>query len=121
MATPNREQLYKMAINAAKSGQKRGARLMFQQILAEDPKNISVLLWMARLSNSVEERRSYLERVLKINPNNDVARRAMSKIDTRDTAQRNKNLLRIGTVSYVSVVLLLAVFYILWLAGLPPV
>lgn len=118
---PNRDQLYSLAVQSAKSGQRRGAVLMFQQILAEDPDNVNVMLWLARLSTSAQQRKNYLERVIALDPDNKTAKKALSKMGQRHTARRNANLLRFGSAAYVIVLLMTAIIIILQLASLPPV
>lgn len=118
---PNRDQLYALAVQSAKSGQRRGAVLMFRQILAEDPDNVSVMLWLARLSTTPEKRKNYLQQVIALDPDNATAKKALTKMGQRHTARRNQNLLRFGSAAYVIVLLMAAIFIILQLASLPPV
>lgn len=115
--TPNREELYRMAVHAARNKQYQGARMMFQQLLAQTPDNERVLMWMAKISRSKGDRRKWLNRVLDVNPSNAAALTALEKMDTGDLAARNRNLLRIGVGVYgggLLVICLLAIIITLF-------
>ena len=110
--TPNKEQLYRMAIEAVKNGQKQPARMMFQQMLQIDGRDVRAMMNLAKIAPSTEERAKWLQRVLKIDPKNQSAKKALSKIENRDTAQRNRLYFRVGAVVYVILVILISVFSI---------
>ncbi|MDQ7025871.1 MAG: hypothetical protein Q9P44_09960 [Anaerolineae bacterium] len=107
---PNKEQLYHMAVEALKNGQKQPARMMFQQILQVDKRNTRAMMWLAKIAPSLPERAKWLKRVLKIDPKNKDAKKALSKIENRDSAKRNKRYFRIGAVVYGVAVLLISIF-----------
>jgi thioredoxin-like negative regulator of GroEL len=107
--TPNKEQLYRMAVEAIKNGQKQPARMMFQQILQIDGRDTRAMMYMAKIASSTEERTQWLQRVLKADPKNDAAKKALGKIENRDTAKRNKLYFRVGAVVYVILVILISV------------
>lgn len=106
---PNKEQLYRMAVEALKNGQKQPARMMFQQILQIDKRNTRAMMWMAKIAPSLPERAKWLKRVLKIEPKNNEAKKALSKIENRDTAKRNKLYFRVGAVVYGVAVFLISI------------
>ena len=54
---PNREELLQLAIRAAKEGNVDSARMMFDQILAQDKKNERAMMWMAKLAEKKSERK----------------------------------------------------------------
>lgn len=110
MATsPNKDELYKLGVQAAKNGQRQPAKMMFQQVLQQDQRETRAMMWMAKLAETPEERAQWLERVLKVNPKNETARKALGKLETRDEAARNKLYLRIGVGVYIGVVMLISV------------
>jgi Tfp pilus assembly protein PilF len=113
---PNREQLLQMAVNAAKAGNKDGARVMLRQVLSEDRRNERAMLWLAKIARSSRERRQWLERVLDINPDNEQARSQLRRMDYEISARQNRTLLIYGVVAGVLFVLLvvviLAVFFL---------
>ena len=110
--TPNKEQLYRMAVEAFKNGQKQPARMMFQQILQIDNRNTRAMMWLAKIASSPQERATWLKRVLKLDPKNAEAKKALGKIQNRDDAARNKKYFRIGAAVYAVAVLLISVFSI---------
>jgi len=110
---PNREVLFDMAVDAAKKGNRSGARLMFGQILQEDPRNIRAMMWMAKLSSKPEERVKWLKRVLEIKPNYAQAQEELEKIAHTAQARRNSQLLRFGTIGYVVGLALLSALWVI--------
>ena len=108
-AQPNREQLLQMAVTTAKAGNRDGARVMLRQVLSEDRRNERAMLWMAKVARSSKERRQWLKRVLDVNPDNEVARKQIKRMDYQTSAQQNRILLVFGVVAGVLFVLLLVV------------
>jgi hypothetical protein len=108
--TPNKEQLYRMAVEAVKNGQKQPARMMFQQILQIDGRDTRAMMYMAKIAATTDERAEWLQRVLKADPKNQSAKKALGKIENRDMAKRNKLYFRVGAVVYAVLVLLISVF-----------
>lgn len=114
---PNREQLLQMAINAAKSGNRDGARMMLRQVLSEDKRNERAMMWMANIARSKAERRQWLERVLDVNPDHEQARSLLKKMEYQASAQQNRTILIFGVVVGVLVVLMIVVVVALLLAS----
>ncbi len=110
--SPNREELFNLAVQAAKSGNRQGAKMMFMQILRDDRKNERVMMWMAKIATGKNERIQWLTRVLKVNPANETALAALAKMKHSDTANRNRMLLRVGSAAYVIALLVMASFII---------
>ncbi|MEP7290193.1 MAG: hypothetical protein ABI835_00365 [Chloroflexota bacterium] len=71
-------------IDAAKRGDKTAARRLLQQVLSTDGDNEIALMWMASVVDAMEERRFFLERALKVNPNNARAREALRRLGVAD-------------------------------------
>lgn len=67
-------------VEAARRGDKLAARRLLQQVLIADPYNEIALMWMASVVDSLAERRSYLEKALRVNPNNERAREALRRL-----------------------------------------
>ena len=70
----------KAGIEAAQQGDKKTARNLLKQVLAEDPNNELAWMWLASAVESLDERRACLQKVLQINPNNARAREALSRL-----------------------------------------
>ncbi len=110
----NREELLQLAIQTSKQNP-QGARVMFQQVLAQDPRNERALLWMAALSKKKGERRQYLQRVLKINPRNKAAREELERIARMEQARARRTLF-FGVLAIVIVVLVVVAAVLLLIA-----
>jgi len=67
-------------IDAAKTTRNDFAKQCFYQALAYDAKNESAWLWLAFVSGSAEEKRTHLDKVLRINPANEAARNALKDV-----------------------------------------
>lgn len=102
---PNLENLIQMGINAA-SENPQGARMMFQQVLSQDPRNERALLWMAQLTKDKAERRRYLIKVLKVNAKNQAARTELQRMKRQEKAKSNRTMFY-GGVAVAAVVLLM--------------
>ena len=111
--TPNREELLQLAINTARGGNKRPARLMFEQVLKEDKNNERAMMWLAKLADSKAERKEWLERVLRVNPNNEQARDALKNIAYKKSAKDNRVLVIFGVIAVVLIVLAVVVVFAL--------
>jgi MFS family permease len=71
------------AISSIKSGNKQLGQQLLAQIIQAEPNNETAWLWMSAVVDE-EKRRYCIERVLKINPNNQAARQALEKINQID-------------------------------------
>lgn len=107
---PNREQLLQMAITTAKQGNRSAARIMFRRVLSEDKNNERAMMWMAKLAETKAERKVWLERVLTVNPNNEVVRDALGRLSYRRSARDNRVLLIFGVLAAVLIILAVIVF-----------
>lgn len=113
-SAPNREELLNLAISAAKSGNREGARVMFRRVLSENRYDERAVMWLAKLAPSKAERRSWLKRALEINPENDVARDTLRKMQKQDSATENRTLLIYGALATVLIVLAVVVVLVLF-------
>ena len=68
------------AIVAIKAGDKDTGKRLLAETLRVDPRNETAWLWMTAVVDSDDQRRKFLEQVIAINPNNDVAQRALAKL-----------------------------------------
>ncbi len=106
---PNREELLQMAIQAAKANQKSGARVMLRKILHEDKRNERAMMWMAKLARNEKERQYWLNQVLTVNPDNDVARNKLEDMDYQKSARNNRMMLTVGLVVGIVIIVLIAI------------
>jgi len=109
-AVPNREDLLQLAIAAARRGDKDSARMMFNQILAEDRNNERAIMWMAKLADNRDDMVIWLNRALAVNPDNQIAKDALASMKDKSSARDNRVLVLFGMIAGVLIVLLLIVF-----------
>ena len=110
---PNREELLQLAIDAARRGQKDGARVMFRQILEQDKRNERAMMWMAKLADIKAERIKWLEAVLTVNPDNMQARQALERIRYVGAANENRTLVLFGVVAAVLILIFIIIIVML--------
>ncbi len=70
----------KRGIEAAKESQAAVAKQSFLQAIVHDDKNEMAWLWLASISDSVDEKKSHLHKVLKINPDNETAANSLKSV-----------------------------------------
>ncbi len=93
--TPSLEDLLQLGIQTARAGNKPNARMIFEQVLAQDPENERAWLWMAAAAETPADRIRYLNTVLRINPNNAVAQKELERIQQR-LESSNTQVIRYG-------------------------
>ncbi|MBN1967002.1 MAG: tetratricopeptide repeat protein [Anaerolineae bacterium] len=71
------------AITLAQAGQRAEARALFESIVAADPRQELAWLWLATVTTNQQERITFLERVLQLNPGNSTAQEAYAKLTGR--------------------------------------
>ncbi|MEP6987030.1 MAG: tetratricopeptide repeat protein, partial [Chloroflexota bacterium] len=80
MASDQAKELRKQGIAAAKAGQADQARQLLQQSLRIDPQNEASWLWLVSLAKDQREKMFYLNRLLEINPNNEMGLQALKAL-----------------------------------------
>ena len=107
------EELLQLAVKAAKDGQKDGAKMMFRQIHSRDKRNETAIMWLAKLASSEKERISWLTKALELNPTNEAAKKALDKMNYRESANQNKTLILFGGIAALMVITVIVVFIII--------
>ncbi len=74
------------AIAAIKSGDKATGKRLLIEALKTDSHNENAWLWMTKVVNSDKERIKCLENALRINPDNEIARRGMNLLQRKSTS-----------------------------------
>jgi Tol biopolymer transport system component len=72
-------------IVAARRGDRATARRLLLEVTDQDPNNKQAWLWLATSANTLSERRTYLQRVLAIDPENRTAQQALAQLDRTQT------------------------------------
>jgi hypothetical protein len=78
------------AIAAIKAGDKAtGKRILIDEVIRDNPRNEVAWLWMTQVADADEDRLNYLRHVLKINPDNEAAKRGLAALEKK-LAQKPK-------------------------------
>ena len=67
------ESLLQLGIDAAREGRREDARNLFGLLTRQDPDNAQAWLWLAGVAEGPEQRRAALERVVELEPTNEMA------------------------------------------------
>ncbi len=81
MAANDTAGLLRAGIQAARMGNRVEAQRLLKQVLALDDSNESAWMWMASVVETPRERRTCLETVLELNPDNTRARQELERIN----------------------------------------
>ncbi|MEE4194635.1 MAG: hypothetical protein V2J07_05490 [Anaerolineae bacterium] len=77
---PQEQEPLAAAINLAKQGKKKEARLKFMEIIKDDPHEVMAYLWLVDLLDRSEEKVALLERCLLLNPGSQMAQDALDVV-----------------------------------------
>ncbi len=80
MANDDIQNLLRIGIQAAQSGNQAAAHRILEQVIEQAPDNELAWIWMASVAETAAERRACLQKVLDINPGNTRARQALDKL-----------------------------------------
>ena len=119
----NLQDLMRQGVEAAREGKKAEAKNFFQQVVDLDDKNEKAWMWLASVVETDEERRVCLSNALFINPNNERAQAAMTKLDARSQQQKQdeevipgisrRQLLMFGGGGAAVIVVILLIFIVI--------
>ncbi|PJF43745.1 MAG: hypothetical protein CUN55_07485 [Phototrophicales bacterium] len=109
---PNLEELLQIATTTLKQGNKQGAEVIIRQVIEADKYNDRAWVLLAGTTDDPLERRRWLQQALRINPNNQTARRALEKMEQ---VQANVKDLTVyyGTIGLVIALAMLALACVL--------
>src|SRR5512136_361961 len=79
------EKMYKAALEAIDKGQTARARDLFTRLLRSDSSKAEYWLWMSTLVESDQERVYCLESALRVDPDNEAARRGLVILGARES------------------------------------
>lgn len=85
MAEP--ESILQLGIEAARDGNKEQARGLFRLLTRQEPDNPQAWLWLAGVAENHEERRAALERVVDLEPGNEMAKKGLQALGGRSTSR----------------------------------
>ncbi len=78
----------KEGVDALQRGDRAAARAILEEVVGADPQNETAWYYLAASQDDPGLRRTYLERVLIINPNNQRARDVLQKLDESEAASQ---------------------------------
>jgi hypothetical protein len=78
--------ILQLGIDAAREGNREEARNLFGLLTRQEPDNLQAWLWLAGVADSPEERRAALERVLELDPSNDMAAKGLQNLGVTPSA-----------------------------------
>ena len=76
----------KQGMAAVKAGRKKEARDILFDVLEQDEENEQAWLWMSGAVETDQQRRTCLEKVLHLNPENEAAKRGIASLARSNTA-----------------------------------
>lgn len=85
MAEP--DSLMQLGIEAARDGNKEEARNLFRLLTIQDPTNAQAWLWLAGVAENREERQAALERVVELDPKNEMALKGLQALGVRPNSR----------------------------------
>ena len=75
------EKALQQAIAAIKAGDKITGQQLLAQVISADPQNEAAWLCLATVVDGLQRQRECLHKVLKMNPNNEIARRSLAELN----------------------------------------
>src|ERR1041384_1837148 len=79
--------ILQLGIDAAREGNREEARNLFGLLTRQEPDNLQAWLWLAGVADGPEERRAALERVLELDPTNEMAVKGLQAMGVPPTVK----------------------------------
>lgn len=83
------ERWTRLGIEAYRTGNREQAQRFFHYALMEKPNDIRTWLWLVEVADNDAEKQRCLTRVLALDPNHVLARRALDEVEARITTKRS--------------------------------
>lgn len=80
--------ILQLGIEAAREGNREEARNLFGLLTRQDPDNLQAWLWLAGVAEGPEQRRAALERVLELDPSNEMAQKGLQAMGVSTAPRR---------------------------------
>src|SRR5919199_3745616 len=84
--------ILQLGIEAAREGNREEARNLFGLLTRQEPNNAQAWLWLAGVAEGPEQRRAALERVLELDPNNEMAIKGLQAMGGPPPARREERV-----------------------------
>ncbi len=85
------DSILQLGIEAARDGNREEARNLFRLLTRQDSKNAQAWLWLAGVAENREERQAALERVVELEPTNEMAVKGLQALGVRPTVRLNND------------------------------
>jgi hypothetical protein len=79
--------ILQLGIDAAREGNREEARNLFGLLTRQEPDNLQAWLWLAGVADGPEDRRAALERVLELDPTNEMAIKGLQTMGAEPAAR----------------------------------
>lgn len=86
--------LLKNGIALAKAKNYPNARMVFKEVLRQDPQNIQAWLWMSQVVETDREKILLLKQVLRIDPEHSIAKRGVKVLESRQTGVLDERVIQ---------------------------
>src|SRR5689334_3042237 len=84
--------ILQLGIEAAREGNREEARNLFSLLTRQEPDNLQAWLWLAGVAEGPDERRAALERVLELDPTNDMAAKGLQAMGVTPGAAAERHV-----------------------------
>jgi hypothetical protein len=81
------DSILQLGIEAARDGNREEARNLFRLLTRQDPSNAQAWLWLAGVAENRDERQAALERVVELDPDNEMAIKGLQALGVRSNAR----------------------------------
>jgi hypothetical protein len=71
------DQILQLGIEEARNGNREAARNLFELLTRQEPDNAQAWLWLAGVADGTDQRREALQRVMALEPDNEMARKGL--------------------------------------------
>lgn len=85
------DSILQLGIEAARDGNREEARNLFRLLTRQDSRNAQAWLWLAGVAENREERQAALERVVELEPTNEMAVKGLQALGVRPTVRLNND------------------------------
>lgn len=100
MAEP--ETILQLGIEAAREGNREEARNLFSLLTRQEPENVQAWLWLAGVAEGPEQRRAALERVVLLDPDNEMAIKGLQAMGVPLPTRASERPTDVGAVTPIA-------------------
>src|SRR5689334_25176961 len=94
--------ILQLGIEAAREGNREEARNLFGLLTRQEPNNAQAWLWLAGVAEGPDQRRAALERVVELDPTNEMAVKGLQAMGVRPTTRFGEDVEPVDTTPPVA-------------------